>query len=189
MKRVRTSLAALAAALALGLPPASAREAAPAPPKARVETLRFAPDPGIVPAVTERLDGARETLEVAIYSLTHPEIAAALVRAHKRGVRVRVLFDKVQAAGRYSQDERLERAGVPVRRDRERGLMHHKFAVIDRRTVMTGSFNYTRGAAERNRENLIVLEDAALAARYAAQFEEAWAASAPARRRRGAAAR
>lgn len=121
----------------------------------------------------------RADLDVAVYSITHPTIATALVDAHNRGVRVRVLTDKVQAASRYALDELMEAAGIEVRRDREGGSMHLKMAISDGIAVGFGSFNWTRNAERRNREIWAVIRDSASVNRCAREFAEAWEANAP----------
>jgi phosphatidylserine/phosphatidylglycerophosphate/cardiolipin synthase-like enzyme len=123
------------------------------------------------------------TLDVAIYSLTHDGIAAALIEAHKRGVRVRVLIDKSQAGSKYADDELLEEAGIEVRRDHETGIMHHKLAIADSAGASgaagLGSFNWTKSAATRNRETWAVLRDPHVVAACQEEFERAWLANAP----------
>lgn len=110
------------------------------------------PRDGVAAHIVGYIDRCEEHLDVAVYSLTHDAIRDALIRAHQRGVRVRVLTDKVQAAGRGADDEALEAAGIEVRRDVQSGLMHHKFAVDGRNAVLKGSFNWSRNADERNAE-------------------------------------
>lgn len=57
------------------------------------------------------------------------------------------------------------------------GIMHHKFAVVDEETVLTGSFNWTYAADNENDENLLVLSDKALAGQYSDEFARLWAAA------------
>lgn len=169
---------ARAAALAVALIGAGAPALAQAPAAGPgVVEIRFAPDPEIADAIVRHLDAARDSIDVAIYSITHPQIAEALARAHSRGIAVRVLCDRLQASGRYSKDEWLEVRGVRVVREREGGLLHHKFAIVDDGIVMTGSLNYTRSAVERHRENWIVLDAPEAVAAYRRAFDEAWAAN------------
>jgi len=119
----------------------------------------FSPDGGAAAAVVHNVAQAKKTLIIAAYSVTHKDIAKAIVDAHKRGISVTVLMDKTQAAGRYSSATFLHNAGVPVWIDATGGLMHHKFAVIDHATLLTGSFNWTTSGDEDNAENLLVIRD------------------------------
>ena len=118
-------------------------------------------------------------LDVMVYSITHDEISDSLIRAHQRGVKVRVLVDKVQASGRYSDDEKLELAGIEVRRDTQSGLMHHKVAIENGRVVGLGSFNWSKGADTRNAENWNVIRYVYLAKKYQVEFERLWELNAP----------
>jgi phosphatidylserine/phosphatidylglycerophosphate/cardiolipin synthase-like enzyme len=129
------------------------------------------------------IDRCTDAIDAAVYSVTHDGIADALIRAHQRGVKVRLLTDKVQAGSHYADDERLEAAGVAVRRDRITGSMHHKFMVGDGkdggRAVATGSFNWTASADTRNMENFVVLRLSYVAVAFQAEFDALWELNAP----------
>lgn len=141
---------------------------------AEVLGVYFAPDKDAHQPIIALYDGAERYIHLAIYSLTKDEFAEALIRAHKRGVEVKVLIDRVQAAGRYSDDEALERAGVQLRRSKGSGLMHNKFAVIDGIIIYTGSYNHTSNATLKNDENYIIIKDNDIAETYEKQFQKIW---------------
>jgi phosphatidylserine/phosphatidylglycerophosphate/cardiolipin synthase-like enzyme len=63
-------------------------------------------------------------------------------------------------------------------------ILHDKFLVIDGHQVETGSFNFTKAATERNAENALLIENAPLAARYAAEWRRLWAEAQPYQDRR-----
>jgi len=134
----------------------------------------FAPDKDADKPIIALYDGAEKYIHLAIYSLTKDEFAEALIRAHKRGVEVKVLIDRIQAAGRYADDEKLEKAGVELRRSKGSGLMHNKFAVIDGIIIYTGSYNHTSNATTRNDENYIIIKDQEIAETYEKQFQKIW---------------
>ena len=110
---------------------------------------------------------ARQTLQVQAYSFTSESIAQALVAAHQRGVHVEVILDKSQQVERHSMAPRLVQAGIPIQIDSAHAIAHNKVMVIDGETVVTGSFNFTQGAEERNAENLLIIHDRVLASQYA----------------------
>lgn len=141
---------------------------------AQASQVFFSPKGGCTRAVIEQVSRSRETLDVAIYSLSSEAIAQAILRAQARGVRVRVLVDRTQNGQRSSQNPFLRAQGVAVRLYESGGLMHNKFAVIDRKVLVTGSFNWTKNAEEDNAENLLVLSDKKLIARYEKNFEGLW---------------
>ena len=97
-----------------------------------------------------------------------------MIQAHQRKVTMRVITDDDKSLDRGSDIDRLEDLGVPVRKDRSRHHMHHKYAVFDGCTTLTGSYNWTRSAAEYNEENIVVSEDARLSTIFTAHFEQLW---------------
>ena len=124
--------------------------------------------------IIQLYDGAERYIHLAIYSLTNDEFAEALIRAHKRGVEVKVLIDKAQAGLQDADDEKLEGEGIEVRRDKKPCLMHNKFAIIDGIIIYTGSYNHTEGATTKNDENYIIIKDGEVAGTFEKQFQKLW---------------
>jgi mitochondrial cardiolipin hydrolase len=124
------------------------------------------------------INSSRKSLDGAIYGLTDESIADALVLAHRRGVKVRVVHDKTQAGGKRDVSDILMEAGIPIhiQRGSEGGILHHKFLIIDSSYVVTGSFNWTNNASARNDENFVVLDDQSVI--FQAEFDRLWAVSA-----------
>jgi len=131
----------------------------------------FSPKGGCTEAVVESLDKATKTVLVQAYSFTSAPIAKALVDAHKRGVNVEVILDKSNRTEKYSSADFIQRAGIPTFIDARHAIAHNKIMIIDGHTILTGSFNFTKAAEESNAENLLVIQDSALAARYAANWQ------------------
>jgi len=131
----------------------------------------FSPQGGCTEAVVANLDKATNTVLVQAYSFTSAPIAKALVDAKKRGVKVQVILDKSQRTERYSSADFVQRAGIPTFIDAKHAIAHNKIMVIDGKTILTGSFNFTKAAEEKNAENLLVIQDAALAAKYTANWQ------------------
>ncbi len=135
--------------------------------------VHFSPHGGAEQLVVETLRQARERVHVAIYGLTSPAIEAALHDLARAGVRVVLKADHVQSAGQAQAAAlgRLAAAGATVQVSRVGRLLHDKFAVVDGRWVITGSFNWTTSAENRNRENVLVLDCPALAEAFEAEWE------------------
>jgi phosphatidylserine/phosphatidylglycerophosphate/cardiolipin synthase-like enzyme len=159
---------ALAAALLL----------AAAPQDARIEA-HFSPS-GERRALHERIEkelaGARREVLVALFHFTSDRLAGALAARRRAGADVRLLLDAAQADPAFV--DRLRNARVDVRLVRPRGdefaRFHHKYAVLDEATVITGSFNWTWMADARSHENLLVLRDAPAARAYREDFLSTW---------------
>jgi phosphatidylserine/phosphatidylglycerophosphate/cardiolipin synthase-like enzyme len=126
----------------------------------------------VTEACVAAIDRAKETIYVQAYSFTSAPIAKALVDAHKRGVAVAIILDRSQRTEKYSSADFVAHAGISTFIDSKHAIAHNKIMVIDGATVLTGSFNFTKTAEESNAENLLVLNDAKLAARYLANWEE-----------------
>ncbi len=140
-------------------------------------SVYFSPRGGCTKALIRAFNKAEKSIDAAIYAFTSRKIAKALIDAKNRGVKVRVIIDIGTARSKHCMGPLLERAGIPVRYKKGSGggLMHNKYAVIDGRTVVTGSFNWTNSAEKRNDENLVVITNSpATAKRYERNFEKLW---------------
>jgi phosphatidylserine/phosphatidylglycerophosphate/cardiolipin synthase-like enzyme len=120
------------------------------------------------------IDSAEKYVHVAIYSFTLDSLGDALIRARDRGVEVKVVIEREQADVKGSEYERLLKAGINVRLDGNKYLMHHKFMVLDGKIVVTGSYNWSYGAEENNDENMIVVSNPDVARLYEAEFQRVW---------------
>jgi phosphatidylserine/phosphatidylglycerophosphate/cardiolipin synthase-like enzyme len=137
----------------------------------RVEVF-FSPSGGATAACVAAIDGARKSIFVQAYSFTSAAIAQALVKAKKRGVSIEAILDKSQKTEKYSEADFLAHMGVPTFIDARHAIAHNKIMIIDGAKVITGSFNFTKAAEEKNAENLLVVTDAKLAVRYFANWQE-----------------
>ena len=122
------------------------------------------------------INSSQKNLDMAIYSLTDPQIASAVTNAHKRGVTVRILSDKQQSGGENQKAilSGFVKAGIPVKVNTHSGLMHLKVTIIDRKVATTGSFNYTKSAETKNDEVFVVLNDQKAAQDFESEFSTMW---------------
>jgi mitochondrial cardiolipin hydrolase len=134
----------------------------------------FSPGEGPLNTIIRLLGEARGSADVCVFTLTDDRISRALLEARARGVRLRVVSDDDKALDLGSDIHRLLTADIPVRLDRTEAHMHHKFAVFDRRRLLTGSYNWTRSAAEANHENVVVSDDPRLVQPFCRAFDELW---------------
>jgi phosphatidylserine/phosphatidylglycerophosphate/cardiolipin synthase-like enzyme len=140
-------------------------------PEPKVDVC-FSPHGGCTEAIVRELDAAKDSVLVQAYSFTSAPIAKALVDAYKRGVKVQAILDKSQRTEKYSSATFLKNAGIPTFIDDKHAIAHNKVMVINGKTVITGSFNFTRAAEESNAENLLVIHDASLAEKYAKNWSD-----------------
>jgi phosphatidylserine/phosphatidylglycerophosphate/cardiolipin synthase-like enzyme len=126
----------------------------------------FSPDGKPTEAIVAALNRAKTAIRVQAYSFTSAPIADALKKAHQRGVDVQVILDKSQPNQSYNYASFFLNAKIPVSIDSKHAIAHNKIIIIDGTTVITGSFNFTKSAEERNAENLLIIESPELARIY-----------------------
>lgn len=130
-------------------------------------------------AIEQAMETAVDELFICVFTISDDRLSDAILSAHRSGLSVRVISDNDKMHDRGSDVERLYQAGVDVRIDRSPEHMHHKFMVIDGRTVMTGSYNWTRSAETRNEENLVAIDDHIMASHFTTEFTRIWNNSVP----------
>jgi phosphatidylserine/phosphatidylglycerophosphate/cardiolipin synthase-like enzyme len=126
----------------------------------------FSPGGGCTRAVVSALEGATNSVYVQAYSFTSASIARALLNAHQRKVKVRMILDDSQRTEKYSEADFLDHYGLAPMIDARHAIAHNKIMIIDEAVVITGSFNFTKAAEEKNAENLLVIHDPVLARKY-----------------------
>src|SRR6185295_15170575 len=134
----------------------------------------FSPGEGCMKRIRGMLDGCQRTADLCVYTITDDRIAEAILKAHRRGIKVRIITDDEKARDVGSDVVSLARAGIPVRVDDSPYFMHHKFALYDDGVLLTGSYNWTRGAADNNEENLILSNDRRLLTAFRGEFDRLW---------------
>lgn len=120
------------------------------------------------------IKSARESIDVAMFFLTHKYLAAQLIAAHRRGVRVRVIVDATSAGNGYSKHELLRAAGIPVKVESWGGKMHMKVAVVDGRYSVLGSMNWTAAGETKNDENILIVESDRVASQITSFIDQMW---------------
>lgn len=147
----------------------------PSRPSSAAEVY-FSPGSDCANRLVGLLAGLQSAADLCVFTITDNRISQEILSAHRRGVRIRIVSDDWKATDRGSDIEHLERAGIPVALDSSPAHMHHKFALFDGRLVATGSYNWTRSAAEENQENLVVSDHPELLRRFSQEFERLWQA-------------
>ncbi|MGE0542866.1 MAG: phosphatidylserine/phosphatidylglycerophosphate/cardiolipin synthase family protein [Dehalococcoidia bacterium] len=149
----------------------------------RIET-RFASEQEVVPAILDRLEAAQSSIVFMAFSFTLDDVGMALLERGQDGVGVWGVVESTGSQTQFSEFSRLKGlspdgtrppfpgcdAGPPVLQDGNPFLMHHKVFVIDERTVIVGSFNFTANAADDNDEALLIVDDAEMARQFLAEF-------------------
>ena len=153
------------------------KAASATPQMAQVLGVYFSPPAGSAQAIVHAIDESQHEILVQAYSFTHNAIAQALARAHARGVAVNVLLDQKSDSSNHYVIGVLNQAQIDMREDGKHAIAHNKVMVIDDEVVITGSFNFTNSAENRNAENFLILKSADLAHEYKMQWQNHWAHS------------
>jgi len=142
--------------------------------------LYFSPKGGAESAIVRAIGRTKSEICVLAYSFTSAPIDEALAAAHQRGVNITVILDKSQVAAKGGRMRSLQEAGVPVFIDSTHAIAHNKVMILDSNRVITGSFNFTRSAEERNAENLLIMTNRTLSKKYREDFARHLAHAVPA---------
>ncbi|PIS01922.1 MAG: hypothetical protein COT85_07185 [Chlamydiae bacterium CG10_big_fil_rev_8_21_14_0_10_42_34] len=101
---------------------------------------------------------ASKSIQVALFTFTHPSLVDEVIQAHKRGVKVTIVIDKHSGLGASSKAvEAMKKANVPIFLSQGVQLLHHKFIYIDEDTLLTGSANWTKAALYKNSDCILAL--------------------------------
>ena len=136
----------------------------------------FSPKADCPGRIRSFLGQAKSSVDICVFTITDDRLTSAVLEAHGRGVKIRIITDNDKAADLGSDADRFLEAGIQLRVDRTQYHMHHKFAIADRSLLLNGSYNWTRGAAESNEENFIITDEKKLVAAFSTAFEELWSA-------------
>lgn len=134
----------------------------------------FSPKGDCQGKINSLLFHTKKTVDICVFTITDDRIVKAIEDAHRRDVKIRIISDNDKAMDLGSDIYRLKRMGVDVRTDRTSDHMHHKYALFDDATLLTGSYNWTRSASEVNEENFVVTNDRKLVTAFKKDFQRLW---------------
>jgi phosphatidylserine/phosphatidylglycerophosphate/cardiolipin synthase-like enzyme len=133
----------------------------------------FTPGQNCTQQIVTVINQTQKTLFVQAYQFTSAPIARAVVLAKQRGVDVKLILDKSQYnRNKYSPAAFFEHEGIPVWIDYKPNIAHNKIMVSDNTKIITGSFNFSKNAQDRNAENLLIITDPDLASKYTSNFNQ-----------------
>jgi hypothetical protein len=143
---------------------------------AAATTALFSPGGGVRSRIIAEIDQAQSTIDIAIYSFTADAIREALIAAKSRGIAIRIIADSSQADEAGAEIATLENAGFQVKRTSglSGGIMHNKYMIIDGKLLVTGSYNWSANAEDRNYENAVFIQGSSLTQKYTDDFDRIW---------------
>ncbi len=134
----------------------------------------FSPGDDCCQALISRIQAVKDALDICVFTISDDRITKAIKAAHRRGVKIRIITDDEKVFDKGSDIRKMSQAGINIRTDDCPHHMHHKFAILDKKILITGSYNWTRSASRYNYENFIVSWEPTLTERYFREFENLW---------------
>ncbi len=134
----------------------------------------FSPGDDCENAIVSSIRNAKHSVKICVFTISENVISDAVVKAHKEGISVKIITDNDKLNDMGSDIRMLSKAGIRIRIDQSSSHMHHKFCVVDKEVLLTGSYNWTKSAADRNQENILVTEDPKMVKSYLSEFEKLW---------------
>lgn len=131
----------------------------------------FSPEDDLPPKVIRFLRAARHSIHFMAFSFTDADIGNALIERAGAGVKVEGVVEKRGADGRGGVFPLLQKARIPVLKDGNSYVMHHKVFIIDSVWTITGSYNFTGSGATSNDENVLVIKSQAVAKKFEEEYQ------------------
>jgi phosphatidylserine/phosphatidylglycerophosphate/cardiolipin synthase-like enzyme len=128
--------------------------------------LLFSPDNGVAARLAERISQAQSQIRFLAFSFTQDAMGQAVVNRAKAGVKVAGVFEKTGSETKFSEYGTMKQAGLEVYQDGNPYVMHHKVFVLDGKTTVFGSFNFSDGADKDNDENCMIVDDPTFASKF-----------------------
>lgn len=137
-------------------------------PRGEEEAIKlfFSPKGKCAQHIINTINQAEREIYIAIFVFTHKGIADALVSAKARGVKIHILANGLNANDRYSKLADLNQHNIDIYIDKREGVLHHKWLAVDKKTIITGSYNYSTSAEEKNNEIIGHVESRAVVEKY-----------------------
>ena len=139
----------------------------------------FSPHGGVARTIAAKIDSATSSAFVMAFTISEPQIVQALIRAHERGIAVRIITDRAQERSKTSAAHELNNRGLQIRSNHQYTRFHNKVVILDGETVCTGSANFSKSGDRSNAENVVILRVPEVAAKFCENFAYHWDGSKP----------
>lgn len=145
------------------------------------ETSRafFSPGDSCRDAIINQIGTAVKGVKICVFTISDDRITSAITTAHQRGVSIQIITDNDKMTDMGSDIKQIVKEGITVKTDSTLNHMHHKFMVVDDITLLTGSYNWTRSAAQYNHENILLTKEGGIVRSYLKEFSQLWKVMVP----------
>ena len=140
-----------------------------------LEYVFFSPSSQCEDEIVRLINQSQDKIDIAVYAINNDNIVNALKQAYRRGIKIRILTDRLQAGNKSSKVKELYASGFDIKVNSKYKIEHNKFAVFDDKYVSSGSYNWTNPATHKNSENCIFFEDnQPIIQAYQSHFDQLW---------------
>ncbi len=134
----------------------------------------FSPGDDCENAIVSCIRNAKHNVKICVFTISENVISEEIIAAKKRGVSITIITDNDKINDKGSDIRWLADEGIRIKIDEASSHMHHKFCIVDKKILLTGSYNWTKSAADRNQENLLITEDPKMVKAYLSEFQKLW---------------
>lgn len=134
----------------------------------------FSPGNSCEDAIIQQIKAAVDSVKICVFTISENDISNEIIRCFNSGKHLKVITDNDKLNDLGSDVRAIASAGVPVKIDQSKSHMHHKFCIVDNKTLLTGSYNWTRSAAHYNQENLLITQEQEMVQAYLKEFDKLW---------------
>ncbi|MEM7181652.1 MAG: phospholipase D-like domain-containing protein [Spirochaetota bacterium] len=138
------------------------------------EHVFFSPGEACRDAIIQTIRQARAHINICVFTISDNSLANEIIKKFKEKVKIRIITDNDKVFDKGSDIETLNTVGIPVKIDKTSNHMHHKFATVDGRILINGSYNWTRSAFAYNNENVVISDNASTIEAFNKEFERLW---------------
>ena len=138
------------------------------------ERVYFSPGEDCLNAILYQIKNASKMIQICLFTISDNRISDEVISKHRQGVPVNIITDNDKLYDTGSDIKQLSRSGIPVKVDVTDNHMHHKFALFDKTTTITGSYNWTRSAEKYNHENIIITDSDSMIREFEREFDKLW---------------
>jgi len=139
-----------------------------------MEKIYFSPGKECLNGIISTLESAKKSIKICVFTISDNRIAETIRKMFEKGIDVKIISDNDKRFDKGADVIYLAKLGIPTRIDETKAHMHHKYAVIDDKISITGSYNWTRSAEKYNYENVIITDSKAITQAYIDEFNRLW---------------
>jgi mitochondrial cardiolipin hydrolase len=134
----------------------------------------FSPGTDCLNAITRSLKNAKKKARICVFTISDNRIVDAIKEMQLNGIDIKIISDNDKRYDMGNDIDYIAGLGIEVKLDTTHAHMHHKFAVIDDKLTITGSYNWTRSAEQKNYENILLTDNKDVAKAYSDEFNKLW---------------